>query len=200
MRRRHRALHWRRAAFLLLWSGGAALAQLPLPPSPTPEEEVRPIAPPVEVFPYPLWMVLTAGALALLLLGGIVWFAVRYWRNRPAPPAPTPREVAQGALARLREKAASAEPYPFSVEVSDVLRRYVTEEYGVSAVARTSPEFLAEAARSSRFSEGEKALLGLFLEKADLIKFARIDATADDCEQLLEQALRFVKGGAHESL
>lgn len=188
------------AALAFFRGAGLLLAQMPLP-MPTPgEEAVRPIAPPVPVFPYPLWMVVSAGVLLLLVLGGVVWAGVRYWRNRPAPPAPTPREVARAALARLREEVAGAQPHPFSVAVSDVLRRYVTEEYGVSAVARTSPEFLAEAARSSRFSEGDKALLGLFLEKADLIKFARVDATGEDCEQLLEQALRFVEGGAHESL
>jgi hypothetical protein len=33
------------------------------------------------------------------------------------------------------------------------------------------------------------------LEKADLIKFARVHASAGDSERLLEQALQFVKGG-----
>jgi len=34
------------------------------------------------------------------------------------------------------------------------------------------------------------------LEKADLIKFARVAAGSADSEQLLEEARRFVEGGA----
>ena len=64
------------------------------------------------------------------------------------------------------------------------------------ATQQTSPEFLAAAAASPRFSEADKTLLAAFLDKADLIKFARVHATASDSEQLLEQARRFVEGGS----
>jgi len=39
-------------------------------------------------------------------------------------------------------------------------------------------------------------LLRDFLDRCDLIKFARYQATADDSRQLLEEAGRFVEGGA----
>jgi len=161
----------------------------------TPPPEIRPIAPPVHVFPYPTWVVVLVILLALLVIAAIAWAVVRHIRNRPQPPPPTPRELALAALRKLRDRVATVEPYPFSIEVSDVLRTFVTREFRVSATNQTSPEFLAAAARSPRFSEADKALCAAFLEKTDLIKFARFHATAADSEQLLEQACRFVEGG-----
>jgi len=184
---------------LLLLLAGMARAQIALPgPAAQPTPEVRPIAGPVPVFPYPMWMVAAAAAGAALVLGLLAWGIIRYVRSRPAPPPPTPRQQALAALEKLREGAASVEPYPFSIEVSDVLRRFVTHEFRVSATAQTSPEFLAAAAISSSFSEADKTLLAAFLERADLIKFARVHASAADSGQLLEQAFRFVKGGGPE--
>ena len=169
-----------------------ASAQVDLPSE---EIQVRPIAPPVEVLPYPLWMIVTAGAAAALVLALLVWGLVRWLRSRPAPPPLPPRHRALAALEALRAGIATTEPYPFSIEVSDVLRTFVTEEFKLSAIAQTSPEFLAATANSPRFSKADKELLALFLEKADLIKFARVHASAGDSERLLEQALQFVKGG-----
>ena len=136
------------------------------------------------------------GAFVLLLVvAASIWAIVRHIKNRPQPPPPTPRELALAALEKLRGRIAQLEPHPFSIEVSDELRLYVTREFRVRATQQTSPEFLAAAAASTRFSEADKALLAAFLEKADLIKFARVQATASDSEQLLEQARRFVEGG-----
>jgi len=160
-----------------------------------PAPSIAPIAPPVPVFPYPAWMVVTAAILLILVISTVVWAIVRHIRNRPKPPPPTPRELALAAMERLRSRIASVDPYPFSIEVSDVLRTFVTLEFRVSATRQTSPEFLAAAAASKRFSEADKTLLAAFLEKVDLIKFANVHATTADSEQLLDQALRFVEGG-----
>ncbi len=166
-----------------------------MPPSPTPIP-IRDIAPPVPYFPYPAWMVVAAALVGLLAVASIVWAVIVYLKNRPKTPPPTFRELALAALQKLRARVGELEPYPFSIEVSDVLRSYVSCEFHVSATQQTSPEFLAAAARSPRFSEEEKALLAAFLERCDLIKFARYNASKPDSELLLEQALRFVEGGA----
>lgn len=140
-------------------------------------------------------MVVAAAVVVLLVISAIVWAIVRHIKNRPKPPPPTPRELALAALERLRSQVVTTESYPFSIEVSDVLRTFVSAEFRVRATQQTSPEFLAAAAASPQFSEADKTLLAAFLEKADLIKFARLAATASDSEQLLEQARRFVEGG-----
>ncbi len=162
-------------------------------PSPTPL--IRDFAAPIYVFPYPLWVVYTAVAVALGIVALLVWLLVRWWRRRPAPIPPTPREVAIGELEKARQQIRNVEPYAFSILVSDILRRYIYGGYSLRATQQTSPEFLASIADFSGFVAKEKQLLADFLQKSDLIKFARIGATADDSSELLEQAILFVKGG-----
>lgn len=174
-----------------------AHAQVNLPDAP-PLPEPRPIAPPVDIAAYPMWMILSAGGIALLLLGLVTWGIVRWVGRRPGPPPPTPRQRAMAALQSLQSRLTTVEPYPFSIEVSDELRIFVTNEFKVSATQRTSPEFLEAVSRRSEFSENDRSLLAAFLEKADLIKFARVHATTADSERLLEQAHLFVKGGRAE--
>jgi len=166
------------------------------PPQASPTPAIHDIAPPLDVFPYPMWMVVTAAAIALLVLAVVVTLFVRAMRNRPKPPPPTPREI---ALKRLREAEADVtrkQPYAFSIQVSDILRQYVSAQYQLHATEQTSPEFLADAAKSPHFTGADKQLLAEFLERCDLIKFARVDATVEDSKALLEQAVRYVKGAA----
>ena len=162
--------------------------------SPTPAP-IKDIAPPIDVFPYPAWVVALVAGIALALIGLAVWLVVRWIRNRPVPPPPTPREIAIGSLNKAREQVDNLQPYAFSILVSDILRAYVAAQYQLHAKEQTSPEFLASISDLPRFSEQEKTLLALFLEKCDLIKFARINASREDSATLLEQAIRFVEGG-----
>jgi hypothetical protein len=74
----------------------------------------------------------------------------------------------------------------------------VTEQYQLPVTRQTSVEFLAMLAKSSPFSPEEASLLQDFLERCDLIKFARYDATPDDSRRLLEEAVQFVKGAKLE--
>lgn len=165
-------------------------------PAPTPAlPEIRDIAPPVDVFPWPPWMVALAIILILLVLIIIAWLIVRALRNRPAPPPPTPRTIALRELEALRSEVTLLDPYAFSVRVSDVLRGYIEAQFGLRAKEQTSPEFLACLSGAAQFGGDDRALLARFLEKCDLIKFARIDATSEDSAALLASAMAFVQGG-----
>ena len=161
--------------------------------SPTPE--IRDIAAPLYVWPYPLWVVYTVAIGSVGAIGMIVWLFVRWLRRRPARKPPTPREAAVAALEKARHQVQGTEPYAFSILVSDILRGYVSSGYSLRAEKQTSPEFLASIADYPTFGATEKQLLANFLEKCDLIKFARIDASANDSSGLLDQAILFVKGG-----
>jgi len=161
-------------------------------------ETIKDIAPPVDFFPYPLWVVI----LAALLLAGVLflagWMIFRWFKNRRSLAPPTAREAALARLEEARQQIDRLEPYAFSIFVSDVLRQYVSAQFQVPATRQTSPEFLAGVAEAPAFSAEEKALLAEFLEAADLIKFAHAEAGRRESEILLEQAIRFVKGEAHE--
>jgi Domain of unknown function (DUF4381) len=156
-------------------------------------EEFHDIAPPVDYSLWPTWVVFCAVFVALTLIGLIVWWIAR---RRPQPPPPrSAREQALERLERIWEEIEVVSPYEFSIRVSDILRRYVTEQYNLPVTRQTSVEFLTGLTSSSPFSEDEKSLLTDFLNRCDLIKFARYEATIEDSRLLLEEATRFVKGG-----
>ena len=156
-------------------------------------EEFHDIAPPVDYSLVPLWVIFVGTFLGLALLGLIAWFLGR--RQRPAKPPKLPRARAREALERITDEIKTMSPYQFSIRVSDILRRYVTEQYALPLTRQTSVEFLNALRNSAAFSEEEKSLLADFLNRCDLIKFARYDATTVDSRLLLEEAMRFVKGG-----
>ncbi len=155
-----------------------------------PVPSIEDIAPPVDVFPYPPWIVGCAGLLLLVVL----FLFLRWWRNQRPAPAPTisPRTVALEALARLGGQVETATPYAFSIAVSDVVRQFVEASTGVHAVRQTSVEFLESI--SHRLSGPERDLLSGFLERCDLIKFAQATASASDSRTLLSSAQSFVQG------
>ena len=166
----------------------------PTQPGQPPMPEIRDIAPPVDIFPYPTWMVAIAAIIALAMVAGIVALIVKKMRDKPKPLPPTPSEIALRELETLRPQVERQTPYDFSIAVSDVLRSYIGAQYRLHAREQTSPEFLSAISRSVKFSENEKSLLSGFLERCDLIKFARIDATSVDSGELLGSAVDFVKG------
>ena len=196
MMRTHRTV-LRHVGFGILWSlviGHWSFSQSPQSQaSPAP---LRDIAPPIDVFPYPAWLVAVVAAGVLALLALAVWLVVRWIRNRPAPPPPTPRETAIASLNKARNQIDALDPYAFSILVSDILRAYVAAQFQLHAKEQTSPEFLAAISAFPRFSDQEKTLLAVFLEKCDLIKFARLDATRQESATLVDQAILFVEGGA----
>lgn len=168
-------------------------AATPAPPAPI---EIRDIAPPLDVFPYPLWMVIVAGVAVALILALLIWLLARWLKSRPGPPPLSAETVAMRELESLRTRINELPPYEFSIAVSDVLRTYIGDaKFQLPATRQTSPEFLLAISKSDKFSDADRALLAEFLERSDLIKFARIDATAEDSARLLESAGAFVRGG-----
>ena len=158
--------------------------------------DIHEIAPPVDYSLVPPWVIYLGIFLGLVVLGLIAWWI----RKRSLQPKPeqSPRDRALQELNRMRAEMENSTPYQFSIRVSDILRRYVTEQYQLPVTRQTSVEFLNALAKASPFSEDEKSLLEDFLNRCDLIKFARYDATMEDSRLLLEEATRFVEGGKLE--
>ena len=159
-------------------------------------EEFHDIAPPVDYSLLPPWVIFCGVGLSLVLCGLFGWWIRGRWL-RPRP-QPSPRERHLELLDRISREIETLSPYQFSIRVSDILRRYVTDQYQLPVTRQTSVEFLAALTKASPFSEDEKSLLEDFLNRCDLIKFARYDATTEDSRLLLEEATRFVQGGKLE--
>lgn len=159
-------------------------------------EDIHAIAPAVDYSLVPPWVIFCGVFVALVLLGLLGWW-IRRRLQRPRPQQ-SARDRALEQLDLVSREIEVLNPYQFSIRVSDILRRYVTEQYQLPVTNQTSFEFLSSLAKASPFSEDEKSLLEDFLNRCDLIKFARYDATIEDSCLLLEEATRFVRGGKLE--
>jgi uncharacterized protein DUF4381 len=151
------------------------------------------IEPPVDYSLLPRWVVFAIAFAAISVIGLLVWLIVR--KTKKAKPPKLPRQRALEELDSIEQLVDEMNPYEFSIRVSDVLRGYVTEQYGLPVTRQTSVEFLERLARNPQFSGDDKTLLEDFLNRCDLIKFARYHATSEDSRLLLDEAIRFVKGG-----
>jgi hypothetical protein len=155
---------------------------------------VNDIAPPVQYSVIPQWMIFAASLIAVTVIGLPIWYGRKLFRKKK--PTPTPRERALTALGAVENEIENVASYRFSIRVSDILRRYVMEQFDLPMTRQTSVEFLNAISNAANFTEDEKALLTDFLNRCDLIKFARYEATVADSRLLLDEARQFVKGGA----
>ena len=144
-------------------------------------DSVEPPAPP---FPVPFdprpWIAGLAAA-AVIALAWVRWR--RRDRSMPATSGTSvpPHVRALRALARLRSAPRSTPPEvdEFYVGLSQVLRVYLEERFGLHAPERTTEEFLPEVEHSGVLSAEQQHHLRQFLQQCDLVKFARMFPPAD---------------------
>ncbi|HEU4406856.1 MAG TPA: hypothetical protein VFS43_16430 [Polyangiaceae bacterium] len=141
-----------------------------------------------------------AGALLATIVGLVAGFLLyRWWsqRPRPEPPPPPPRpvwEVAIEDLALLRTGPLFTEGRHAELvaRVSAVLRRYLGERYGFEGLEATSKE-IRRALRRVFPPLTVLAEIDKVLDETDLVKFARVAPSEDDCVVLCELADRVVR-------
>ena len=158
------------------------------------EAELRDIAEPVDV-PIPWWWWVVATVFLVALLAAGAWWLKRRKEARSAPRVVTPHEAALAALdALLAEGLPVAEGIkPFYLRLSDIVRRYVEERFGLRAPEQTTEEFLATMAAAPVIRSDHQTLLRSFLERADMVKFARFAPDEDEISASVEAARRFVR-------
>ncbi|MFM8409889.1 MAG: hypothetical protein ACKOCT_06390, partial [Alphaproteobacteria bacterium] len=142
-----------------------------------------------------LWPAAIAGALVLAALAA--WAFTR-WRRRPgrAVAAPTAEDVALGRLERARALMEPGRAREFGAAVSDAVRLYVEDRFGLRAPRRTTEEFIGDLVRERAPAlAGQRDQLADFLAHCDLAKFARLPLGPDEMEAMLGSARRFVESG-----
>ena len=102
----------------------------------------------------------------------------------------SPIERAMLELGRLLEKGLPGRGRykDFYIELTMVVRRYIQRRHAVRAPNLTTDEFLRAAAATPAFTR--EALEGLrqFLESADMVKFAGVEATPDMADSATDRA------------
>jgi hypothetical protein len=171
----------------------------PAAPAGSDTNDIRGIKPPVEIASGWEWVWWTLGA---LVLAGALWWLWRWWRSRAdaqvvipsAPPHVRARQRLEAALRLI------ADPRLFCIEVSDALRVYLEERFDLRAPERTTEEFLQELNGAVQLNAAQKTCLADFLERCDLVKFARFEPTESALRELQESALRLVDETRHEPM
>jgi hypothetical protein len=137
--------------------------------------------------------------LLLAALGAAGWYARKEWLRRqgvlPDAPAVPPVPLETRIESRLQGLAASGlwergEHAAYYLGLTEILRAYLEERWGVPATAMTSGE-VARLVRD-RSTLATAGTVRALLERADLVKFARQKPGAQDGPQDLEEVRRFV--------
>ncbi|MCP5520769.1 MAG: hypothetical protein H7A46_04405 [Verrucomicrobiales bacterium] len=170
----------------------APVGVTPTPTNSLAMEPLRDIKPPVDI---PDWSWLGWVLAAMVLAVAATWWLRR--RRKPAAVVEvSPEELIPPhvrARARLEEALQLiGEPKPFCTAVSDALRLYLEEQFELHAPERTTEEFLDEVQASPRLDESQKTLLGDFLTRCDLVKFAKHEPAEPELRELHGVALRLV--------
>lgn len=161
------------------------------------QAEMKDIAPPVAVAvpDYTvLWAVgvgILATVLALLLFR---WLKNRRRVERVVPPPPpVPAHIrAMEALAALQREDALGREKEIYFRLSEILRDYLGERFGFSALDMTTEELLSTLRRVP--TPGlDYTRFEIFCREADLVKFARFEASPGMVKTALDAAVGFVQ-------
>ena len=142
------------------------------------------------------WKLVGWIAAAILVAIGIVTILVllvKYLARRIKEHRMSPIERAWVELDRLLKKGLPGRGRykDFYVELTMVVRRYIQRKYGISAPHMTTEEFLRAAKPTDE--------LRRFLESADMVKFAGVEATPDMADDATESARGYLKSDSAPS-
>ncbi len=141
-----------------------------------------------------------AGIIAAVIAGAagvlaLVWLVVRKIREAVRIHRMSPIERAMYELEKLLEKGLPGRGFykDFYIELTMVVRRYIERRHGVRAPHQTTDEFLRAAENSPAFTRSAIAELKSFLESADLVKFAGVEATPEMADGATAKARNYLE-------
>ena len=153
------------------------------------------------------WGVVLWVALAAVMVAGVAYYLHRQRRaepeSRPAVPRAPPRPFHELALEALRalEKSSLLERgqvKEYHVRISEIIRRYIEGQLEVPALELTTHE-VADGMRRAALGAPTADAFRSFLERCDLVKFAKLRPGPEDSRELMGRArelVRMTSGGA----
>lgn len=169
---------------------GPTVFPITQPGQPSAQPDIRDIQPLIFFF-HPLFWIEVF--LILLVLAGLFYLLWRWFQRTGLL---SPKSADQSALEKLEKARALLrveEPLPYAQAVSDVVRQYVVERFGLGLTRQTTEEALREMeADPDLLDQEQKDLLRYFLEACDQVKFAKYQPSQTELEAVHERAVRFV--------
>jgi hypothetical protein len=147
-----------------------------------------------------LWVWIGIGGCILAVAGTTGFIIVRKKRrasDRSEPKIPA-HELAFAELERLvsEDLARKGEIKSFYQRISDILRHYIENRFGINAPEQTTEEFLTGLRSRKDFSKDHNTLLKNFLHHCDLVKFAEHQPRTEDIQNTFDSCRDFIAGTA----
>lgn len=152
-----------------------------------------------ELYAYIIWALI-----GLLIIGGLVAFYYYYWRHRnpsikaiftKEEPIIPPHVIALRELERIRNEKVwqKNQEKLYYTELTDVLRTYIENRFGILALESTTDELILLMKRAKLVDDKVLRSLNEILEQADLVKFAKYIPRIEENDSNLSRALDFVE-------
>lgn len=158
----------------------------------------------------PLTFMEIAHWIAYLLLVAVIVFAalLLIWQRKghsplsllpKAKPVPADKR-ALNELESLRRKELwqKGRVKKYYTDMTDIVRRFLYNMYGISAGEMTSRQTLRAFHSIADWSEENESLLHQLLHKADMVKFAKSQPEAHEHDQAMQLAVDFVRSVAEQ--
>jgi hypothetical protein len=137
--------------------------------------------------------------LAVFFLTGIIYWLIRK-RKRGSKPQELvfakrpPHEVAYELLEGLSKEDLIAKGLirEYYYRITDVVRHYIEDRFGLLAPERTTEEFLTEMSHTNQLNDAHKRLIQEFLERCDMVKYARYGPSKTEIQETYDAAKRLI--------
>ena len=162
--------------------------------------DIKDIFPPVDVpTSFKRLIVWISVGMGLLLLSGIICGLVYKFKKRSKIQEQTfikrtPHEIACELLERLSKEDLIAKGLvrEYYYRITNILRHYIEDRFGLLAPERTTEEFLTEMAHTNQLDATHKILIREFLERCDMVKYAKYGPSKSEIKETYDAAKRFI--------
>ncbi|MBM2833250.1 MAG: hypothetical protein HW406_411 [Candidatus Brocadiaceae bacterium] len=162
--------------------------------------DIKDILPPVDVpTSFKRLIVWISVGMGLLLLSGIICGLVYKFKKRSKIQERqfvrrTPQEIAYELLERLLKEDLIAKGLvrEYYYRITNILRHYIEDRFGLLAPERTTEEFFTVMAHTNQLDDTHKMLIREFLERCDMVKYAKYGPSNLEIKETYDAAKRFI--------
>ncbi|MDD5771349.1 MAG: hypothetical protein PHO81_03850 [Candidatus Omnitrophica bacterium] len=158
------------------------------------EIRMRDIKGPVNLPSSIMKFLVLAGVSLLAMLGLLAGYFLKKRKRGQVEIKRPAHEIAYEQLEALRARdyIGKAMIKEYYTQVSNIIRRYLENRFGLKAPEMTTEEFLARARQAPELSGEQKNLLKEFLLCCDLVKFAKYAPAVDEVNSVFDSAKQFI--------
>jgi len=146
-----------------------------------------------EILPY-LVIAVIAAIVIYLLARFLPRNPLRRFVRPPVPKEPA-HVIAMRELTKLKEEELwqKGEVKEYYSRLSDIIRRYIDDRYGISSPELTTDETVRMLQKAAVTTSGQMTLVKELLSLSDMVKFAKYMPQAEIHEKSYDDAVRFVE-------